>query len=136
MQLLTFGSQELEPNDQLHVNWKLASSTRCAARSLSFLSKKFNFKQQGGIFLWLTNIDLGHQSYFFFVYVATLLTTPAACVGLNKRWKSDFQVLLAWWTSVEIQSLHNAAHQKVSIDCLNTQESDILTKGQINETKG
>ena len=47
MQLLTFGSRELEPNDQLHVNWKLASSARCAARSLSVLSsapKKIQFQ--------------------------------------------------------------------------------------------
>lgn len=67
MQLLTFGSRELKPNDQLHVNWKLASRAGCSARFhfSQVLPKKFNFRQQGGIFLWLTNIDLGHQSYFF-----------------------------------------------------------------------
>lgn len=33
MQLLTFGSRELKPNDQLHVNWKLAQA-RAAALAL------------------------------------------------------------------------------------------------------
>lgn len=33
MQLLTFGSRELKPNDQLHVNWKLAQ-VRAAALAL------------------------------------------------------------------------------------------------------
>lgn len=148
MQLLTFGSRELKPNDQLHVNWKLAQA-RAAALALFCFSqvlsptpkKKFNFKKQGGVFLWLTNIDLGHQRYFFPFYTQSecrshYLATTVACVGLHKRWKSDFQVPPALRTRVEIQSIPNATHQKVSIDCLNTQESDILTKGQINEAKG
>lgn len=67
---------------------------------------------------------------------ARLLTILMACVGLNKRWKSDFQVQLARWTSVEIQSKCNATHQKTNIDWLDTQESDVLTRVKINEAKG
>lgn len=102
MQLLTFGSRELKPNDQLHVNWKLAQA-RAAALALFRFSqvlsptpkKKFNFKKQGGVFLWLTNIDLGHQRYFFpFLYTkwvpVTLLSNNSSLCGPAQKVKIWF----------------------------------------------
>lgn len=98
MQLLTFGSRELGPNDYLHVNWKLASSAHGAPHTLSFsgiTSQKIQFQTAGGILLWLTIIDLQHQSYFFYFKTQSEqkqhgLPTLKACVGLHTEVKIGF----------------------------------------------
>lgn len=72
MQLLTFGSRELKPNDQLHVNWKLASSTGCGARSLSFLSsapKKIQFVTAGRHFFMINKYWFGASKLFLFLFL-------------------------------------------------------------------
>lgn len=58
MQLLTFGSRELKPNDQLHVNWKLAQARAAAlalfrfSQVLSPTPKKIQFQKAGRCFFY------------------------------------------------------------------------------------
>lgn len=72
MQLLTFGSRELKPNDQLHVNWKLA-----AALALFHFSqvlsptpqKKIQFQKAGRCFFMINKYWFGASTLLFFLSI-------------------------------------------------------------------
>lgn len=72
MQLLTFGSRELKPNDQLHVNWKLAQARAAAlalfrfSQVLSPHSKKIQFQKAGRCFFMINKYWFGASTLLFF----------------------------------------------------------------------
>lgn len=76
MQLLTFGSRELKPNDQLHVNWKLAQA-RAAALALFRFSqvlsptpqKKILFQKAGRCFFMINKYWFGASTLLFFLSI-------------------------------------------------------------------
>lgn len=72
MQLLTFGSRELKPNDQLHVNWKLAAAL-ALFRFSQVLSptppKKIQFQKAGRCFFMINKYWFGASTLLFFLSI-------------------------------------------------------------------
>lgn len=73
--------------------------------------KGIHFERQGGIFMinkyWFSFPPFFSENTTW--VLGTLYTCTKSCW---KGGKFDFKVLQAWWTSVEMQSISTAAHQK------------------------
>lgn len=75
MQLLTFGSRELKPNDQLHVNWKLAQARAAAlalfrfSQVLSPTPKKNSISKSREVFFMINKYWFGASTLLFFLSI-------------------------------------------------------------------